>query len=256
MILIPLLLLIGLAVWPACYLVGHDRGEREPVKALWAAFGLGALGAACAVVLESAIPSKYISTEHPVSLGMSLLLACLAAGLIEEICKFAPAAWYLYRKRYFNEHTDGIIYFAIAGLGFGVPENILYVLEFGVGVGFVRVMLTPFFHAAMTGLVGYYLVGLKLDHKPKPQVVYALIVAAITHGLYDFGLLSRKPWLIMTSLLITFGCTVMLFLLYRQATRAGRAVGLSVVGNNSFCRACGFANPKHHLHWQSCGEIA
>jgi len=257
MILLPILLLIASASWLAWFFVKSDRGEREPAGALWAVLSFGLLGAVAASLLESwFIPSRYVSIEHPAPMSVGLLLAAMGIGLIEELSKFLPAAWFVYRKRYFNEHTDGIIYFALAGLGFGLPENILYTLQFGAGTGFIRAVLTPFFHAATTGLVGYYLVQVKLDQKPKMLAVWALVGAALLHGLYDFGLLSRKPLLMVLSLVITFGVTGSLFVLYRHATRSDQRVGLSVVGNNSFCRSCGFPNPKRKLYCQRCGKHA
>jgi len=256
MVLIPLILFVGLAVWLAWYLVMHDRGEREPRHALWAVFGFGFLGAIAAVIFEGFIPEKYLGVDAPAPFGLGLLLACMAIGLIEEAGKFIPAALYIYHKRYFNEHTDGVIYFAIAGLGFGLPENMLYSLQFGTGTGLVRLLLTPFFHAAMTGLVGYFLIQVKIDHKPKVQVPLALLGAALLHGLYDFGLFSGKPLLIVVALMITLGITASLFVLYSRSTRDDQRVGLSAVGNNRFCRTCGFPNPSAHLYCQRCGKHA
>ena len=256
MVLVPLALLIGLAVWLSWYLVMHDRGEREPRHALWTVFGFGFLGAIVAVLLEALIPEKYLGVDGPAPFGLGLLLACLAIGLIEEACKFIPAALYIYPKRYFNEHTDGVIYFAIAGLGFGLPENILYSLEFGAQTGFIRVLLTPFFHAAMTGLIGYFLIRVKIDRKPKVQIPLALLGAALIHGLYDFGLFSGRPLLIVMALMITAGISVSMFLLYSRSTRDDQMAGLSAVGSNSFCRTCGFPNTHHYLYCQRCGKHA
>lgn len=256
MVLIPLTLFIGIAIWLVWYLVMHDRGEREPRHALWAVFGFGFLSAVAAVMLEGLIPDRYLPTDGPAPFGMGLLLACMAIGVIEESCKFIPAALYIYRKRYFNEHTDGVIYFAIAGLGFGLPENLLYSLQYGTETGLMRLVLTPFFHAAMTGLVGYFLVRVKVDRKPKIQIPLALLGAALVHGLYDFGLFSGKPVLIVLALMITFGISASLFLLYSRSNREDQMVGLSAVGNNRFCRTCGLPNPKRHLYCQRCGKHA
>jgi RsiW-degrading membrane proteinase PrsW (M82 family) len=223
-IFVPLILLTGLALWLARYLIRHDKGEREATSVLWRFFWYGIVAAIMAGILEAfLIPSKYVASNGQPPYGLGLLLAALAIGFIEEACKFIPAARRLYRMDYFNEHTDGILYFAIVGLGFGLPENILYTLTFGAGAGFGRVLLTPFFHAATTGIVGYYLIRVKLDKKPKIEVALALLFVAAIHGLYDFGLLSGRPLLVLMSLGITLALTVSLFVIYRQAGQADTA---------------------------------
>ncbi len=258
MILIPMILLTAAALWLARFLVRRDRGAHEPVRALWAVFGLGFVGMIAASVLEVLIPADYLpsATGALPAPSMGLFLAAMAVGLIEELCKIVPAALFVYKKPYFNEHTDGIIYFAIAGLGFGLPENLLYVLQFGTSAGFMRLLLTPFFHAALTALIGYFLVRVKLDRASKWTVVVAYLGVASLHGLYDFGLFTGIIWLVMVSLLISVGLTVALFVAYARSTRSDQLLGLSAVGNNSFCRNCGTPNPKHYLYCQHCGKHA
>src|SRR3954452_12470435 len=124
-----LLTFVALSAGLAWYLIANDRGEREPIYALWVAAGFGVAGAFAAGLLEGWLvkDASYLAGES----GLKLLGAALTVGVIEEICKFLPLAVWIYKKRYFNEHTDGVIYFALAGLGFGLPENILYTLQFG-----------------------------------------------------------------------------------------------------------------------------
>jgi RsiW-degrading membrane proteinase PrsW (M82 family) len=246
---------IILAVGLTWYFVSHDRGEKKPIGALWIAAGFGVLAAIAAGFLEAfLIPSKY--SQPGVALGLPLILSSLGIGIIEESCKFLPLSFFLYGKRYFNEHTDGVIYFAIAGLGFGVPENILYTFSFGAKVGVVRIVLTPFFHAATTGMVGYYLAKNKLSHRSKWATAVPLLIAIVLHGTYDLGLLSGNGFLVVLSLMITAGVTLCLFLFYMRAGEHDQAEGLSAVGHNSFCRSCGSPNPKHNLYCTRCGKRA
>jgi RsiW-degrading membrane proteinase PrsW (M82 family) len=239
----------------AWYFIKHDHGEREPIGALWLAAGLGLLGGVAAAFLENALlPTKNL---QPGTALVALFIASMGVGVIEEACKFLPLAVHLYPKRYFNEHTDGVIYFAIAGLGFGLPENILYSLQFGSSVGLSRVILTPFFHAATTGMVGYFLAKSKLGgygwHKTVPL---ALAFAMVLHGMYDFGLASGVPWLVGLSILITLGVSVSLFIFFSKAIGLDQMRGLSVVGTNKFCRTCGQPNPGRGLYCVHCGNHA
>ena len=239
----------------AWYFIVHDRGEREPIGALWAAAGLGLVGGVGAAILENVV--LPLGNLQPGTALGALLVAALGVGIIEEGCKFIPLATFLYHKRYFNEHTDGVIYFAIAGLGFGLPENILYSLQFGAGVGLARVVLTPFFHAATTGIVGYFLAKGKLaGYAWYKTVPLALGAVMILHGMYDFGLASGVQWLVGLSLLITLSVSVSLFIFFSKAIGLDQARGLSAVGTNNFCRTCGQPNPGHGLYCVRCGNHA
>lgn len=247
---------IALAGGLAWYLLSHDKGEREPIGALWMASGSGVLGAIAAAFIENVVlPADTVSTSVEHVTGQ-VFLGMMGVGVIEELCKFLPVALFLYRKRYFNEHTDGIIYFALAGLGFGLPENILYTIGFGTRTGILRLVAMPFFHVATTVFVGFFLTRVKLDRRPKWTVVAALAGAMIVHGVYDTGVASGRPILIVLSLMIAAGLTAMLFVLMACAQDLDRKQGLSAVGNNAFCRSCGYPNPDHKLYCQRCGQRA
>jgi RsiW-degrading membrane proteinase PrsW (M82 family) len=249
-----LLIFVAIAAALAWFLIAHDRGAKEPVYALWAAAGLGLAGAAGAGLLESRlINSDNLLTGMPLG---TIMTAALAVGIIEEICKFVPAAVFIYKRPFFNEHTDGIIYFALAGLAFGLPENILYTLQYGKSAGLARLLLTPIFHAAVTGTVGYYLAKAKLSGRSAWNVLPALAGAIVLHAIYDFGLVSGNKLYAVFSLAITLGISIALFMLYADATDRDQALGISAAGHNGFCRSCGRPNPRHYLYCVYCGKNA
>lgn len=249
-----LLVFIGLAVGLAWFLISRDRGQKEPIAALWMAAGFGLAGGLLAASLENwLIPANNLLPGTPHG---TLLLSALAVAVIEESCKFVPLALVLYKRPYFNEHTDGVMYFALAGLGFGLPENVLYTLQFGAKTGLARLLMTPFFHAATTGLVGYFLVKRKLAGKSPFGIWLPLAGIIVLHGLYDFGLSSGSNLFADGSLLITLGLSIGLFMLFLRANEHDQDLGLSAVGHNAFCRSCGYANPQHHLYCARCGKNA
>jgi RsiW-degrading membrane proteinase PrsW (M82 family) len=208
------------------FLVHHDRGPQEPRGALWVAFCYGLLGAVIALILELLlIPGKYLADTTHLPLH-TIAAVALAIGLIEEASKFLLLARHIYRKAYFNEHSDGVIYFALAGLGFGLPENILYTVSFGASAGLLRLILTPFFHSALTALVGYQLARVKFDHKSKGRVMVALLVAAGLHAVYDFGAFSGRVSFALVSFGITIGMTIYLLYLLHRANVADAQDGL------------------------------
>jgi RsiW-degrading membrane proteinase PrsW (M82 family) len=254
MLLLILLAFIGIAGALAGFLISHDHGPKEPILVLWLAFGMGALGALAAYFIESRVVSA-----NSLALGTpkgTLLTTSMLIGTIEESCKFLPLAVLLYSRKFFNEHTDGVIYFALAGLGFGLPENILYTLSGGTQAGMTRIFLTPVFHATTTAMVGYFLAKKKLGHRSWLMVVMPFMAAVALHGVYDFGLASGVTLYTWISILITLGLTGNLFLLFSRATDRDQDLGLSVVGHNAFCRTCGWANPHHHLYCVHCGKNA
>ena len=245
---------IAVAAGLAWFLIAHDHGEKEPIGALWMAAGFGLAGGLLAAGLESwLIPVSKLQPGTPYG---TLLVATLSVGVIEETCKFAPLAIVLYKRHFFNEYTDGIIYFALAGLGFGLPENLLYTLQFGTSTGLVRMVMTPLFHSATTGLVGYFLVKRKLGGRSAFGILPVLAGAMVLHGLYDFGLLSGSVPYAAVSLLITLGVTIGLFVMFLRANEHDQERGLSVVGHNAFCRSCGYPNPHHYLYCIHCGKNA
>jgi len=251
LVLVTFIFIAAALVW---YLLRGDHGEKEPISALWVAFGLGIVGAVIAGIAESYLAaSRGLSATAPAHL---ILSSAITIGIIEEACKFIPLAVFIYPKRYFNEHTDGVIYFAIAGLGFGLPENILYTVQFGAKTGFGRLLLTPLFHATTTALVGYVLIRVKLDKKPKWHVAVALLLVMAIHAMYDFGLTFGSVYYEGLSICITLGMVALLFILFWKAQNLDEQAGLSSVGHNSYCRSCGHANPNHYLYCVACGQRA
>ena len=253
MILISVLLFIGLSIFLVWYLLSKDRGEREPASGLWAALGFGLLAA----VIASFAEAGFVKDDTlKGGLSGAMVLAALGIGIVEEAAKFVPLALFIYKKRYFNENTDGILYFALAGIGLGLPENILYTLGFGPKAGILRLIMTPFFHAATVAIPGYYLARNKVNRRPFKYVIFALLGVMLLHAVYDFGLASGISLLVLMSFVVTIGLSVALFVLATVAKREDQEVGLSVVGTNTYCRSCAYPNPKHKLYCEKCGKRA
>ncbi len=238
------------------FLLVKDQGKKEPVTALWIVAGLGLIGVVAAVFLEHyLIPAKYLSLVAGSPLP-DVFLATLGVGAIEECCKFLPSAFFLYKRKFFRDHVDGVIFFAIAGLAFGIPENILYTAQFGAKTGLVRIFMDPIFHATTTAMVGYFLGKSKVDGKPLYKSGLALLAAIMLHAMYDFGLFSRNIFLVMISVIITGVLAASLFLFFMRAKELDRQEGLVAIGHNNFCRHCGQANPNHNLFCTRCGAHA
>lgn len=179
-----------------------DRGQKEPVGALFMAFCFGVLAIGLSIVLEL----RFVKEMGYVGYADLRLLSfmSLKVSVIEELAKFVPLALFIYRKAYFNEHTDGVLYFSIAGLAFGLVENILYTVQFGAEVGAARLVLTPLFHAATTGLIGAALIRVKLDGRPWWRLAMTVISIIVIHAVYNFGMQSGLPIFVVASIAVTF----------------------------------------------------
>lgn len=233
-------------VW---FFLKNDRGQKEPRGPLMAAAGFGVLAVLAAIWAEMLfVPSPKAAS---ISVG-AILISSLLIGIVEEVSKFLPLALFIRNKSYFNEHTDGIIYFGIAGLTFGFIENIGYLLfnnELVGGAGttsIVRLIILFFFHAASTGIIGYYLAKAKLRHQSMLKPLVALAILALVHGLYDFLLFfaaysARNSFLnldenaaalaiiaMVSALMISALLNIFLFLYYRRAQQWDASVGLAV----------------------------
>ena len=238
-------------VW---FMLSNDRGTKEPVSALWLAFLLGLLALVIASIVESKIIPEAVLLNSTAVPRWQLLGFSAAVGLIEEAAKFWPLALIMYHKSYFNEHTDGIIYFAICGLTFGLVENILYTYQYGSKVGFTRLLLLPIFHGATTAIIGYYAARLHLRRKSLWNALPAYGVIAGLHGLYNFGLSSRVNVFALASVMTTVMLSICFVMVYFKATALDRSMGLSVSGHNDFCRTCGRHNLHHTMFCESCGK--
>lgn len=181
---IALVVAAGLLVW---YFLRSDKGPKEPRAALATAAGFGVVAIVVSVWAESYLPDP---TSVAISIA-SLLAISMMIGLIEETSKFSFLALFIKKKPYFNEHTDGIIYFGIAGLAFGLIENFAYAFLYqdklgGDLTGFFRLGILLFFHAAATGIVGYYFAKSKLQRQGRLKPLLALSAMIFIHGVYDF----------------------------------------------------------------------
>ncbi len=250
-----LIIFIVLTIGLAWYFITKDKGKKEPTSALWEAFMFGIVCAVAAIIIENFFVSlKSTQVGTPI---LQLIINFLKVGFIEEIIKFLPLAIFIYHKRYFNQFTDGIIYFSLVGLSFGLIENFGYVLGFGASDTFARLFLTPFFHASTVAIVGFYLIKKKINHqKSFKMVIFALIGVIVLHTIYDTGLTVNNQLMNLLSIIISVGLAINLFLMYFRARDLDQIYGLAEVGINNFCRHCGQKNKYHLLYCTRCGYHA
>jgi RsiW-degrading membrane proteinase PrsW (M82 family) len=188
------LLAIALAPGAAIglYIYWKDKHEREPLGLLVKSFFFGVISTLITLLISWPI-SRLIPLD-PTSLTQQAVHAFLLVALIEEFSKFIFVRWVLYPNKNFNEPFDGIVYSVTVSLGFAGLENILYVMDGGVETAVLRMFTAVPAHASFGVLMGYFLGKAKFEHKKGHYAIYALAVATLFHGAYDyFWFISYVP---------------------------------------------------------------
>jgi RsiW-degrading membrane proteinase PrsW (M82 family) len=137
-----------------------DRYDREPVWLLLLVFAWGAVGA----VVMSLVGNTIALLPLTWVLGSAAAMhtsTVFVAPLVEEPTKALVLPLAL-RSRHFDNATDGFVYGAAAGLGFGMTENFLYFLGGAiegdvaawVGMVIIRTFFSAVMHATASSLVG------------------------------------------------------------------------------------------------------
>lgn len=196
-----------------------DRYEREPLWLLGGVFLWGALGATTLAAQAGSILPGLL--PFPVTdLGETVLLT----PLVEEPSK-ALVLILVARSIHFDNVTDGFVYGAAAGLGFGMTENLLYfqaLAEEGdslrwLELVFTRSLFPVLMHAMSTSAIGAALGFGKFRKPPGRALALAagMVTSVVLHASWN-GLVVAEG---RTAQLLGFGLLplefVFLFVLFQ-----------------------------------------
>ena len=251
--------LIGIALAPiiflAWFIYTRDRYEREPRKLIIKTFFLGAF-LVVPVVIAELLGSLFLPPSNdPLALFLHFLIV---VSLVEESSKYLAVRISVYNSREFNELMDGLVYGAIAGLGFAAPENLLYVLSQGATLGIIRAILSVPGHALWGSIIGYGLARRKLS-SARTSGLIGLCVAVIMHATFDYGLVGTSP---LVGIMIAGGVVVVGWIVFFRLRRVALATspfrpearmiqppvvatkycmqcGALIFAEDKFCRSCG-----------------
>jgi RsiW-degrading membrane proteinase PrsW (M82 family) len=188
------LFLLGIAILPVLllmiYIYRQDKYEKEPVKSLAKAF----IGGIAAIFIDILLVTSIDSFLGGSAFSRTIFYqAFLQAGIPEEFSKFAIFMILIWRDKNFDEYFDGIVYATFISLGFACLENIEYVLEFGLGTGIVRALISVPGHFLFGVVLGYFLSMAKFC--PERQGAYmwgGLALAMFAHGMFDWLLMITE----------------------------------------------------------------
>jgi RsiW-degrading membrane proteinase PrsW (M82 family) len=187
----------------------RERYHREQWKPIFLCFIWGAtIAVVAAFILEIIfeLPIAYSSSNAEMT---PFLAAVVITPVIEEFTK--PLALRLKSVKYnLDELEDGLIYGAVAGLGFSATENLLYgysVLSEGIVVFLALIAVRSFggclLHASATALTGYGYGKTVMKRSSLFGVLPYFILAIFLHGSYNF-LVSYELVGVISGLFLAF----------------------------------------------------
>ncbi|MFC6862183.1 PrsW family intramembrane metalloprotease [Halomicroarcula sp. GCM10025817] len=232
-------ILAALSVVPALAIVGYlwygDPTIREPVETMAVVFVLAILFASFAALVNTVLQPLF--QLIPV-VGMAVFFF-VVVGPIEETVKWLGARVGAFGA--IESVVDGVVYGAVAGLGFATIENALYIVQgysqatsiegaeplfAAVQTATSRAFVGPG-HVLYSAIAGYYLGLAKFNPEHKgPIVVKGILIAAVVHAVYNTSvtyLPQLVPWNLVTfvGFVVAFDAVVGYFV-YRKLSRYKR----------------------------------
>jgi RsiW-degrading membrane proteinase PrsW (M82 family) len=212
------------------YLWYDDPTTREPFVPLAATFVLAIAFAAIAAIVNTLLGPGF----ELFGITGLVLFFFLVVGPIEEFVKWLAIRAYAYRGEAFQTVIDGVVYGAVAGLGFAAIENFVYIatvyFEAGAGsdtqvasaasVTAQRLFAGPG-HVVFSSWAGFYLGLAKFNPENRgPIVIKGLLIAAFIHALYN-TMVTVLPAALPLSIPLIFGLIIVYHaawfgLLYRK----------------------------------------
>jgi RsiW-degrading membrane proteinase PrsW (M82 family) len=231
---IPALLFAWIIYW-------LDRYEKEPKVLLGGVFLWGAAIAAGAAFVINTLLGEGIYLFTSSKTATELATGSLIAPMVEETLKgLAVLVIFLFVHQEFDSILDGIVYAAIAALGFAATENAFYLYEYGylpngfaglIWMFFVRIFLVGWQHPFYTAFIGIGLAVVRLKKDPPVRVVAllgGLTLAILLHSAHNTigNLLDNSSGLVVGALFDWSGWTLMfLFILWATGRERNWIIG-------------------------------
>ena len=216
-----LLVLLAAAFLPpliyAVWIRNTERYHREKWTAISVCFLWGASIAIIAAIILEVILDASVTMSLQDRSFWQFIATIMIAPFAEELVKPMALSTKTVRRE-LRELEDGLIYGAVAGLGFSATENLMYgfsFLSYGFATFVVLMVLRStgacLLHASATALTGFGYGKKVLNHSSIVRVIPYFFVAMIAHGLYNF-LVSWEEIGVYTGLLLAF---VLVFFMIR-----------------------------------------
>lgn len=243
-------------VFLAWFVYTRDRYEPEPRKLILKTFFVGAVMVVPVAFTEIVGRLILPLSDNLLTIFLHFLLVI---ALVEESSKYVAVRVSAYGAREFNESMDGLVYGAIAGLGFAAPENVVYVLSRGLATGIIRAVLSVPGHALWGAIIGYYLARYKLGIRGSSSSLEGLSYAIILHAVFDFSLVALDPIMGVTIAILDVAFGWVVFFRFTKAAlaagpfRHGLQPPLVPQMTVKYCINCGSVLSVEDRFCRSCG---
>jgi RsiW-degrading membrane proteinase PrsW (M82 family) len=179
----------------AAYLVWRSAKRREPWLPAIGTVLLGALFAAPAFYLQekaSAWTGLDVRTAIAGDAG-ALVFQFALVSPIRELAKVA-ASWPAFQSKHFDEPYDGVVYAALAAMGFAMYEGAWQLWHHPkAGIWMARVLLALPAHLFFACLWGYALGRAKKAKRPGRLFPLTWLAATLGHAFYSHFAYGRGP---------------------------------------------------------------
>ena len=188
-----MIILLTVAIAPSLALFSYfylrDQFAAEPSKLLFQCFIYGAVLTFPILFIQYVFQFEGVF-DHLFSQKV------LFPSVVEEFFKWLVLIIAVYRHVDFEDPYDGILYGASVSLGFATVENILYIMEFGLGTAFIRAFLPVSSHALFGVVMGYYLGRAKFTKGSNGPIWLAAAFASslALHLIYNSVLYFNVNW--------------------------------------------------------------
>ena len=139
------------------YIYVKDKYEKESKRYLTLAFVLGGVVSIIITTILYLFFDLFLPLPDDYSIWQQFVKAFFVVGFIEEFSKYLMVRGFLQPRTVFNEPYDGIIYAVMVSMGFAAVENIMYVIQGGINVAFLRAFTAIPAHATFGIIMGYYM---------------------------------------------------------------------------------------------------
>lgn len=178
------------------YIYIRDKYNKEPLQLLLMAIFLGILITIPISYVEGFLSALYIPATKT---GSAFYRAFVVASFTEELFKYLALFLLIWRHKEFDEHFDGIVYAVFISLGFAAAENVLYVYSYGEQTAYLRAFTAVPAHAVFGITMGYYFSLAKFNSQNTTlNLVKALAIPVLLHGIYDFIIMIEHPLILLT----------------------------------------------------------
>lgn len=251
--------LLLLAVLPTAVLLffiyKKDTYEKESPGLLISLFALGMASVIPAIIMELIGDGVLgLIFRGNANIVYQFIDAFFVVALSEELCKFVLAYIRTWKNKEFNYKFDGIVYTVFVSLGFATVENIMYVVQNGLGTAISRAILSVPGHAFFAVFMGYFYGLAKeqdaLGNKKKSHqyILLALVSSIALHGFFDFCLFVGNIFFTIVYLMFVVAMDVFAMIRIHQSSKENHCIEPGMP-----CRNCGIRCNVNAFYCGSCG---